>query len=1128
MSVYVDGLKPSIKNKNWKYNKSCHMVADSLEDLHAFARKINMPMLWFQNRLGMPHYDLTEGKRSEAVKAGAIEINDVQLVSMLCKSRATVSVKNNPIRHDMCDTEGILSDVPKIEICNLRTEKPQYPWDVKVCRRSSLLGNPFIMLNESDRDKVCDDYIKWITEQLAPGGKDRKVIEELLHLQKLYEQHGKLRLFCWCAPKRCHAETIKSLIEGKDIAVPTVQTESGEVDITGVMCAFCKKKQATIIQGVFGFCSEEHQIKYNQGTLKEMEVSQNRNYEDLTIELPVALINQVSQGLPVIGFDTETERITYQNPVPSLICMTYSNTSDLKGAIKTPWEHRIDQHFIEMYTNGQHSVGHNTAFDLSILAFQYPDLLPYIFDALDRGLIHDTLLREKLLMLTLHGNFEMIERNGCNVRLGYKLTDLEMKYLKINRTDQKDNEDAPRLHYNIYKNVPVAEWDKPFIDYAIDDAVNTGHIYDAQEIERQKCIETRGLDPFIVETFRVKISFALRLLECVGSRMDPEMVLEVSKRFRTEYAQPRLRSPLLAAGLLVDPIPPQPYSKGTLAHTAVCEARKINTDQKKMRKDKTCGCPPKMKKGEPEHNPTKPLFQYIWNLAYHNPEIKAWPSDGCASDMRKTDVYKVAVEGKAFRPEIIAGTEVGGVAILPDDIKLKTDEVWSSTFSALDPLLTIWAERKALRKIITDYLPKMYYMDENGVETPATIIRGSFYPLCLTGRSSSSASKLYPSRNEQNVDPRVRPCTIPRDGMILVSTDYSGMELGTLAQKCVSLFGHSVMADNINAGIDNHAFLAAQIAFAMDVNFNRLVMENGLQNKKDAIYDTFKEFKDRKDECIYPTFCDSYREKYRQDESKELDRPILWSDFWVYYRTLAKPTGLGFPGGLGAATMVSFAKGRFKVVLTLDIAKQIREVWKETYPEMPLYLDWVNKQCKDPHHLPIEIEDDDGTIKKQTFYAYDTPRGMHRARCGYCEAANGAALQAFSAEGALEALYRVQKAMWLAGYDGPLDNISNFLDSVDPDNLLQNSYPINFLHDEIIWETPVDMSRGTTTGKCVTEGVVDVVENIMVVAMQEITPDVRAGVESAAMLRWYKAAEEIRDGHNNLIPWSPEHEKKGV
>ena len=37
---------------------------------------------------------------------------------------------------------------------------------------------------------------------------------ELERLKKLHVEYGKLRLFCWCAPKRCHAETIKQFLEG--------------------------------------------------------------------------------------------------------------------------------------------------------------------------------------------------------------------------------------------------------------------------------------------------------------------------------------------------------------------------------------------------------------------------------------------------------------------------------------------------------------------------------------------------------------------------------------------------------------------------------------------------------------------------------------------------------------------------------------------------------------------------------------------------------------------------------------------------------------------------------------------------------------------------------------------------
>ena len=98
-----------------------------------------------------------------------------------------------------------------IEIMNLRNTKPSQPYDVKV-DRSSVLGNPFPMSNESQRNAVCDRYAKYASEQIKNGA----YLKEMSRLYYLYKQYGKLRLFCWCAPKRCHAETIKAYLENAE------------------------------------------------------------------------------------------------------------------------------------------------------------------------------------------------------------------------------------------------------------------------------------------------------------------------------------------------------------------------------------------------------------------------------------------------------------------------------------------------------------------------------------------------------------------------------------------------------------------------------------------------------------------------------------------------------------------------------------------------------------------------------------------------------------------------------------------------------------------------------------------------------------------------------------------------
>jgi hypothetical protein len=97
-----------------------------------------------------------------------------------------------------------------IEIKNLRTARPTEPWQVRV-DRASVLGNPFRMAHECERDEVCEAYFDYFHKRIASG--DEAFCNELQRLISLAMQYDKLELFCWCAPKRCHAETIAEFIE---------------------------------------------------------------------------------------------------------------------------------------------------------------------------------------------------------------------------------------------------------------------------------------------------------------------------------------------------------------------------------------------------------------------------------------------------------------------------------------------------------------------------------------------------------------------------------------------------------------------------------------------------------------------------------------------------------------------------------------------------------------------------------------------------------------------------------------------------------------------------------------------------------------------------------------------------
>ena len=82
MAVYVDGAQNQFGRM-----KMCHMVADTIEELHAMADEIGMKRAWYQDNPDHPHYDLSKTRRALAVQHGAIEIDNRQLVELIRKQR---------------------------------------------------------------------------------------------------------------------------------------------------------------------------------------------------------------------------------------------------------------------------------------------------------------------------------------------------------------------------------------------------------------------------------------------------------------------------------------------------------------------------------------------------------------------------------------------------------------------------------------------------------------------------------------------------------------------------------------------------------------------------------------------------------------------------------------------------------------------------------------------------------------------------------------------------------------------------------------------------------------------------------------------------------------------------------
>ena len=70
MSVYVDDAVTLWRGRRW-----AHMMADTLDELHAMAVRLGMPRRTFQDKRSGAHYDLTEELREQALRLGAIPVS---------------------------------------------------------------------------------------------------------------------------------------------------------------------------------------------------------------------------------------------------------------------------------------------------------------------------------------------------------------------------------------------------------------------------------------------------------------------------------------------------------------------------------------------------------------------------------------------------------------------------------------------------------------------------------------------------------------------------------------------------------------------------------------------------------------------------------------------------------------------------------------------------------------------------------------------------------------------------------------------------------------------------------------------------------------------------------------------
>ena len=85
MGVYVDDAIWPWRGELW-----CHLVADTDDELAAFAERLGLQTRWLQHKPARPwldHYDLPDYAREQALELGAAPVGRSELVAVIRSKR---------------------------------------------------------------------------------------------------------------------------------------------------------------------------------------------------------------------------------------------------------------------------------------------------------------------------------------------------------------------------------------------------------------------------------------------------------------------------------------------------------------------------------------------------------------------------------------------------------------------------------------------------------------------------------------------------------------------------------------------------------------------------------------------------------------------------------------------------------------------------------------------------------------------------------------------------------------------------------------------------------------------------------------------------------------------------------
>lgn len=535
--------------------------------------------------------------------------------------------------------------------------------------------------------------------------------------------------------------------------------------------------------------------------------------------------------LVIVAFDTETELTRPGCKAPPLVCLTWQFSGQDSPNILHGRDPAAKATFLGWLSNPDVTmVGHFVAYDMTVCAAAWPDLLPLIFAKYEADQVTDTMLREKLFDIEV-GHY----RGYADERGVWRKNDYNLDGVARRRAGMKLRKDGWRLRYAEFLNIPVSGWaakavelmadaqqalDAGLVDkdltaivegtpedvirYPLEDARATLAVYEGQ---------ARSGSAFADEYRQACASFWLTLMSAWGMRTHGPGVVTLKVLTGKEIS--KLESGLVEAGLI---------------------RKDGSRDTKKA---------------------TARMLEVMGWVSYPDPASKSH------------------FTYEKFRPDArpLRKTAGGGISLDRDACKASDDL-----------LLTNYGEVAQLKAVLSKDVPML----EAGTQLPVH----SRFDMASSGRTTSSSPNIQNLRRL----PGIREAFVPRPGMVFAQADYPGLELRTLAQVCIDLFGQSELARLLNEGNDPHLAVASKIL--------------GI----------------------------SYAEAKANKKRKDVDNA----------RQIGKVANFGFPGGLGFEKLCLFAKKTYDVTIAPEEAKALKRTWQETFPEMRAFFAHVGQLCDGP------------------------------------------------------------------------------------------------------------------------------------------------------------------------------------